>query len=199
MVFYTQKGPIRVVFHARKESIIESKAMRYLDSRCGSSSVSSGVFSDRKVLGGKVSPHLGKSPAVLIFNNVALQPRGKWKYIIFISSFPLLPSSPAGNWREGIYLEIFLSALILSLSTLEKILVRSLFSWAHRHRLQERCARTVDCQFFTWYGLFSVCLISGEMCPDCVCVPAVCWADNNISKYLVRKTLKYSGRLNLGI
>ena len=70
--FHAQKGLIRVVFHARKESIIESKAMRYLDS-----SVSMGVFSDIKVLGGKVSPHLGKSPAVLIFNNVALQPRVK--------------------------------------------------------------------------------------------------------------------------
>ena len=75
--FHAQKGPIRVVFHARKESIIESKAMRYLDSRCGSSSASSGVFSDRKVLGVKVSPHLSISLAGLIFNNVALQPRGK--------------------------------------------------------------------------------------------------------------------------
>ena len=101
-----------------KESIIESKAMRYLDSRCGSSSASSGVFSDRKVLGGKVSPHLSKSPAGLMFNNVALQPRGKWKYIIFISSFPLLPSSPAGNWREGIYLEIWLDLVLVNNSGL---------------------------------------------------------------------------------
>ena len=46
---------------------------------------------------------------------------------------------------------------------------------------QAECgAGTASCEFFTWYGdsdkcrLFSDCLPSGEMCPDCVRGPAAC-------------------------